>query len=126
MQSRSLNMGSGYLKARRRIKVVANGELTLSCPAGYYWDSLGVLYAIKITADVNTTRLGVPQVTIDDTESGYLTISGLVTLTSGGTADQLVTGISNAGAITDAAVSNANADINVLGVSVDATSMYLY
>ena len=127
MISNDSKMGSTSIKASKRIKVLANGELTLACPVAVYFSAAGVRTGIKFAANVNTVKTwGVPEATIATGEYGYIKVAGLVTLTSGGTAGQLVTAISNAGAITDAVAANTNADINVLGVSVSATTMYIY
>jgi len=113
-------------EATKTLEVVANGNLTVASPVGYYFDENGIATAITVAADVNSVRWGVAEVAVTDTESGVIITKGKATLASGGTAGQLVTAISNAGVITSAAAANTNADTNILGVCTAAGEMFIY
>lgn len=122
------NRGIRDLTSPQKAYVLASGELTVGCPCGLYLSSAGVLTGIKVAADVNTIKghWGIPEATIDDTESGFVIIQGSVDAVSGGTAGQVVTAISNAGALTSAAAANTNVDTNILGTCTDTGSLYIF
>ena len=114
------------ISGRKTVQAVAAGAVTTNAPVGLYYGSDGTLYAKTVAADASSVNWGIAEAAISDTATGEIVVKGLATVASGGTAGQLVTAISNAGVITDAAAGATNADINVLGVSASASTFYIY
>jgi len=114
--------------AKVTVKVLSNGGLVAGAPVGLYYSADGVLTGIKVACDGNTVagHWGISESAIADGEYGQVTVRGLAVCASGGTAGQLVTAISNAGAITSAAAANTNADTGVLGTCSVAGSILIY
>lgn len=107
------------------ITVTANGTLTVACPVAVYKDKNGALYGIKVALDSNSdiTNCGMALETKTTGLACKVQMTGVLVGTSGGTADQLVTAVSNAGALTTAAVADTNADLGaILGTCTAAGS----
>ena len=109
------------------VKATANGACTATYPVGLYYDQNGVLKAkvsaLEVTA--HQGNWGIVQATVADGAEVTVVVKGLATVASGGTADELVSAISNVGVVTDGAVADGAVD-NALGVSLSATTMYIY
>jgi len=114
------------IAGKKTVKALAAGSLTVASPVGLYYSSAGVLTAKTVAADASSVNWGISEKAVTTGAEAEIVVKGLATVASGGTDGQLVTAISNVGAITDAAAGVTNADINVLGVSASAKTFYIY
>ena len=109
------------------VEAVASGTVTIACPVGLIRNSSGQLTAVKIAIDANTLvgQWGVAKATVADGENVEIVVRGLATVASGGTANQVGNVISNAGAITDAAIGATVAD-TCLFTSLSASTILIH
>lgn len=122
----------GEPTATQVITATAGNTVGLGLPVTLYLDEDGNLMCNNNTADATTVQFGTGKWGIvsggDAFTSGNeveVTIAGKAKCVSGGTAGQLVTQISNVGAITSSAVSSTNLDNN-LGTVITTGEMYIY
>ena len=131
------SMGVTNVGSKQVVKCVAGGTITTNAPVGIYTVISGsgtsndpykhTLYCLTIAVDGNTEqgRWGVSETAGTSGDVMDIVVHGRCTLASGGTLNKVVTGISNAGVITDATAGATNVD-NALGVSLDADEIYIY
>jgi len=106
---------------------VAGVAIAAGIPVHVYTTSTGITRCAVAAVDGSTKRgtWGVTIAAIASGGTGPVCVKGLVGGLTGGTADQMVTSITAAGTITDAAAASANTDL-ALGVSYSATQLVIY
>lgn len=122
----------GEPSAKQVVTATAGNTVGLGLPVALYLDVDGNLMCFKNTADATTVEFGTGKWGIVSGGDAFatgseveVTIAGKAKCVSGGTAGQLVTQVSNAGAITSGAVSTTTIDNN-LGTVTVAGEMYIY
>jgi len=131
----SLGVNSG--DAKQVVKCVAGGAITAGKPVGIYQEISGSgtaddpyklsMKCIIVAVDANTLQ-GKWGVTENGGSAGDIidvVVHGRAKVASGGALNNLVTGISTAGALTDLAPANTNVDI-ALAVCLDADEIFIY
>jgi len=124
--------------ARQVVKCTLASVVVANTPVGVYLELVDPItpsdpYTHKlmamdgITIDANTLpgRWGVVEVAGAIGDLVDVVVQGKCKLASGGTLNNLVTGISDAGAITDATPGVTNIDL-AIAVSLDADEIYIY
>jgi len=131
------SMGVTNVGSKQVVKCVAGGTITVASPVGVYTVISGsgtaddpyvhTLYCLTLAVDGNTRsgQWGVSEVAGTSGDVMDIVVHGRCTLASGGTLNQVITAISNAGVITDAVAGVTNVDL-ALGVSLSATDIYIY
>lgn len=117
----------GAATSTEKVKAYIAAGITAGYGCQLYYDAYGVATAINGAIDGTSKpgKYGIAQATYASAVTGTFITRGAATVVSGGTSGNLVTAISAAGVITDAAVSSDTGDVS-LGVSTGASTLILY